>query len=210
MPIYRSVRKLTYYLEDADVLLRSDHLPLKKFLEKNTLNSKVNNWAVGVSSFRINFEYIKGIKNTLADTMSRLIKITSDAKLQQEPEGYEFGYYAFEDLEPIQTSGVKDHIIAIQQNQPDDAIPNDVTVEWGLTPRQIKQSQQKDKFCKEQYNKIIKGSLPSTHPYYIQDGVLMKYTTDNKQRFETIVVHGNYTLALMRLAHDELGHNGFL
>ena len=25
--IYRSVRKLTYYLEDADVLLRSDHLP---------------------------------------------------------------------------------------------------------------------------------------------------------------------------------------
>ena len=32
--IYRSVRKLTYYLEDADVLLRSDHLPLKKFLER--------------------------------------------------------------------------------------------------------------------------------------------------------------------------------
>ena len=32
--IYRSMRKLTYYLEDADVLLRSDHLPLKKFLGK--------------------------------------------------------------------------------------------------------------------------------------------------------------------------------
>ena len=36
----------------------------------------------------------------------------------------------------------------------------------------------------------------------------MKYTTDNKQRFETIVVPEHYTLALMRLAHDELGHNG--
>ena len=60
--IYRSVRKLTYYLEDADVLLRSDHLPLKKFLEKNTLNDKVNNWAVEISPFRIHFEYIKGIK----------------------------------------------------------------------------------------------------------------------------------------------------
>ena len=35
----------------------------------------------------------------------------------------------------------------------------------------------------------------------------MKYTTDNKQRFETIVVPEHYTLAL-RLAHDELGHNG--
>ena len=62
-------------MEDADVTLRSDHLPLKKFLAKNTLNSKVNNWAIKISPFRTTFEYIKGIKNTLADTMSRLIEI---------------------------------------------------------------------------------------------------------------------------------------
>ena len=30
--IYMSIKKLIYYLEDADVTLRSDHLPLKKFL----------------------------------------------------------------------------------------------------------------------------------------------------------------------------------
>ena len=61
--------------------------------------------------------------------MSRLIKITPDVKLEEEPEGYEFGYYAFEDLEPIQISEVKDHIMAIHQNQSDEAIPNDVKVE---------------------------------------------------------------------------------
>ena len=60
--IYMSIKKLTYYLEDADVTLRSDHLPLKKFLAKNTLNSKVNNWAIEISPFRITFKYIKGIK----------------------------------------------------------------------------------------------------------------------------------------------------
>ena len=49
--IYMSIKKLTYYLEDADVTLRSDHLPLKKFLAKNTLNSKVNNWAIEISPF---------------------------------------------------------------------------------------------------------------------------------------------------------------
>ena len=49
--IYMSIKKLTYYLEDADVTLRSDHLPLKKFLAKNTLNSKVNNWAIEISLF---------------------------------------------------------------------------------------------------------------------------------------------------------------
>ena len=73
--IYMSVKKLSYYLQDADIILRSDHLPLKKFLSKNTLNTKVNNWAIEISPYRIQFEYIKGIKNTLADTMSRLIKI---------------------------------------------------------------------------------------------------------------------------------------
>ena len=100
--------------------------------------------------------------------MSRLIKITPDVKLEEEPEGYEFGYYAFEDVEPIQTSEVKDQIMVIHQNQSNDAIPDDIKVKWGLTPQQIKQAQQKDRFCKEQYNKILKGSLPSTHPYYIQ------------------------------------------
>ena len=41
--IYMSVKKLSFYLTDAQILLRSDHKPLEKFLQKNTLNSKVNN-----------------------------------------------------------------------------------------------------------------------------------------------------------------------
>ena len=53
--IYMSIKKLDYYLVDTDITLRSDHLPLKKFLNKNTFNSKVNNWAVEISPFRITF-----------------------------------------------------------------------------------------------------------------------------------------------------------
>ena len=86
--IYSSIKKLSYYLEDADIVLRSDHLPLKKFLHKNTLNTKVNNWAVEISPYRIQFEYIKGIKNTLADTMSRLIQIDPEAR--QNPGNRDF------------------------------------------------------------------------------------------------------------------------
>ena len=41
--IYMSIKKLTYYFEDADITLRSDHLPLRKFLAKKTLNFKVHN-----------------------------------------------------------------------------------------------------------------------------------------------------------------------
>ena len=32
--IYMSIKKLAYYLEDADVMLRSDHLPLKEIFSQ--------------------------------------------------------------------------------------------------------------------------------------------------------------------------------
>ena len=101
--IYMSIKKLTYYLEDAEITLRSDHLPLKRFLQRNTLNTKVNNWAVEISPFKITFEYIKGIKNTLVDTMSRLIALDPDNQLVDEPEGFEYGYYTFDNIDPIKT-----------------------------------------------------------------------------------------------------------
>ena len=56
-----SVKKLSFYIDTAKITVKSDHLPLKKFfLEKNTLNSKVNNWAVELESQNITFEYILG------------------------------------------------------------------------------------------------------------------------------------------------------
>ena len=105
--IYMSIKKLAYYLEDADITLRSDHLPLKKFLAKNTLNSKVNNWAIEISPFHITFKYIKGIKNTLADTMSQLIDINPQIQQDLEPEGYEFGYYMFDTLPAVEVSNIE-------------------------------------------------------------------------------------------------------
>ena len=53
-----SVKKLSFYIDTAKITVKSDHLPLKKFLEKNTLNSKVKNWAVELESQNITFEYI--------------------------------------------------------------------------------------------------------------------------------------------------------
>ena len=49
--IYMSVRRLSFYVTDAEVTIRSDHLPLKKFLNKETMNSKVNNWAMEFEQF---------------------------------------------------------------------------------------------------------------------------------------------------------------
>ena len=90
--------------------MKSDHLPLKKFLEKNTLNSKVNNWAVELESQDIIFEYIPGICNTLADTLSRLIEMNDDIKPLPEEEGKEFGYFPFEEL-PLVRTQVREEVV---------------------------------------------------------------------------------------------------
>ena len=137
--IYMSIKKLAYYLEDADITLRSDHLPLKKFLAKNTLNSKVNNWAIEISPFRITFEYIKGIKNTLADTMSHLIEIDPQIQLEPEPEGYEFGYYTFDQLPALEVHEIQ----TSSQDEPNKSL----LCELPIQPDILIKLQQKDAFC---------------------------------------------------------------
>ena len=87
-------------MTDAEVTIRSDHLPLKKFLNKQTMNSKVNNWAVELEQFRLHLEWIPGSRNLLADSLSRLLNVVPDAQKTKEPDDQEFGSYCFEELEP--------------------------------------------------------------------------------------------------------------
>ena len=119
--IHMSVKKLSFYLIQADVLLKSDHLPLKRFIHKNTLNSKVNNWAMELESFNIWFEHIKGQNNVLADTLSHLIDIDPDTQLTPEGKGYEFGYAVFEELPYIHTFEINEVIADDKEikNDPD-------------------------------------------------------------------------------------------
>ena len=98
--IYMSVRRLGFYVTDVDVTIRSDHLPLKKFLNKQTMNSKVNNWAVELEQFQLHLEWISGSRNLLADSLSRLLDVAPDAQKSKEPDDQEFGSYCFEELEP--------------------------------------------------------------------------------------------------------------
>ena len=140
-----SIKKLTYYLEDADITLRSDHLPLKKFLAKNTLNSKVNNWAIEISPFHITFEYIKGIKNTLADTMSQMIDIDPQVQPKPEPEGYEFSYYTFDPLPTLEVHDIQ--MSSTGTTQDDNAKDN--LCNLPINDKVLTELQQEDEFCKK-------------------------------------------------------------
>ena len=202
--IYSSIKKLSYYLEDTKIILRSDHLPLKKFLQKNMLNTKVNNWAVEISAYKIQFEYIKGIKNTLADTVSRLIQIDPEAKLCPEQEGYEFGYYAFEDMGPIRCE-----VQEIETTQPSDPIPLlQEEIRLPLSDEKLQALQAEDKLCRDINNKLQQEQLQSRNPYYIENGILKRFVEDGKQKFEVVILPQVLSNAALQLAHEGLGHNG--
>ena len=94
--IYIMVKKSMFYLTGQDIMLQSDHLPLKEFLNDKTLNNTVDNWVVEIESFKIKFVHIAGKDNILADTLSRLIDIDPDMKQEPELKDYEFGCYSFE------------------------------------------------------------------------------------------------------------------
>ena len=173
--IYMSIKKLAYYLEDADITLRSDHLPLKKFLVKNTLNSKVNNWAIEISPFRITFKYIKGIKNTLADTMSRLIDINPQIQQESEPGGYEFGYYTFDTLPAMEVSNIE----AAQHNSSNNEKDfDDNLIKLPLTDNIMSELQEQDMFCSNILAQIEKRNIKEGLIYKVQNKLLKRYMTD--------------------------------
>ena len=203
--IYMSIKKLAYYLEDADITLRSDHLPLKKFLSKNTLNSKVNNWAIQISPFRITFKYIKGIKNTLADMMSRLIEIDPQVRQDIEPEGYEFGYYTFDPLPTMEVS----YINATQSitNEKEDKEVEHL-LQLPLTDDILSQLQSQDLFCSNIITQIKKGNIKDRQIYKLHDNLLKRNVTDSDKIYETLVFCKALTAQILKMAHDNLGHNG--
>ena len=151
--IYISIKKLSFYLDSAQITLRSDHLPLKKFLEKNTMNAKVNNWAVKLESQNINFKFFAGTKNVLADTLSRLIELDESIKLPEEEPEYEFGYTPFEELPPARVTMIEE--VLVNENQSDqllgplkikhnDPIAKDIEIELPLTNSKMKELQEQD------------------------------------------------------------------
>ena len=177
--IYMSVIKLSFYLTDAEIMLRSDHFPLKKFLLKNMLNSKVNNWAVEMETFNIHFEHISGIQNTLADTLSRLVKIDLDMRSEPEKEGYIFGYSCFEELPPAEVLNVKETIVKDVKLRADEeiAIP-ETECTLPVPTTKFHNLQLQDGLCQKK-TKQVKTNTDMLNSYYIDtDGVLRKLWQD--------------------------------
>ena len=211
--IYMSVKKLSFYLDSARITVHSDHLPLKRFLEKNTLNAKVNNWAVELESQKIDFVFIQGTKNVLADTLSRLIEIDDDIKLPAEQEGHEFGYVPFEQLPPAQVT-VTEEVIINEVNdvkvkiQHTDPVQKDLKIELPVSNQKLKELQEQDKKVNH-LRKLWSENKLNKNIFAMEDDILKKKIIVNGLLYKPVVMPDILKECLLMLAHDEQGHNGF-
>ena len=192
---------------NAYVLIRSDHLSLKKFLKQNTMNSKVNNWAVELETYNLKFEYIQGVKNTLADTLSRLLEINPDVALPNEPPGTEFGYNFFDELPPVKVGEI--NVKGVEIKADPDTFFKDRDLMLPLKSRSIRSLQAKDAKISNILQRLQVGDLPPDI-YLIKDSILKRRiveTTGNELR--PIVLPKSLVDHILITAHDHGGHNGF-
>ena len=211
--IYMTVKKSTFYITGHDITLRSDHLPLNKFLKKMMLNNTVNNWAMEIESFKIKFIHIAGKDNVLADTLSRLIDIDSDVELQPELKDYEFGCYAFETLpkarsktvHKILTSSDGVNVCEVSITY-DNAENSPYSVKLPLSNEKFSCLQDKDLKVRQLKQKVIQGQYAQF--YFIKKGVLYRSMVDNGHKFEAVVVSEDLIGTVLHLGHNQSGHNG--
>ena len=189
--IYMSIKKLSFYLTDAQILLRSDHKPLEKFLLKNTLNSKVNNWAMELEAFNIQFDYIKGSNNILADTLSRLISIDPDTPTMPEEPGYEFGYAIFEEFPKVTTKTYEVNEVIVGTNteifKNDPELQNSLQcIENPIAPQKLQRLQQQDTNIEILKHKLRNNRLDKEYYSLDENELLTRKVIDGGHEFRAI------------------------
>ena len=98
-------KKLSYYLYDAKVAIKSYQAPLHRLLTVQTLNSKVNKLGTEIVSMsHVTFEHIKGTDKILADSISYIRLKYLFGSLGHKGKGKEFGHKVFEEFPPKETN----------------------------------------------------------------------------------------------------------
>ena len=137
--------------------------------------------------------------------MSQLVNINPQIQQDSEPEGYEFGYYTFDTLPTLEVSNVETTQDASVNNGSN---ATNSTMELPIDHNILFELQQKDTFCANILAQIEKGNVIKGQLYIIQNKLLKRYVTDGDNSYEAIVLPRALIAQILKMAHDDLGHNG--
>ena len=139
--------------------------------------------------------------------MSRLINIDPQVQQDSKPEGYEFSYYTFETLPMLEVSNIETtQDISVCVNDNNDT--NNNLLELPIDNDMLFQFQQEHRFCANILAQIEKGNIIEGQLYVIQNKLLKRYIVDGDNTYETIVLPRALIALILKIAHDNLGHNG--
>ena len=135
--------------------------------------------------------------------MSHLINI--DPQIQPEPEleGHEFGYYMFDPLPTLEIHEIQTSSIETTPNNTVNEFLSNLPID-----NKILTKLQEDEFCMNIFNQIEKGNVVDGHLYKIDNELLKRFIVDENETYETTVISRSLIPQVLRMMHDELGHNG--
>ena len=137
--------------------------------------------------------------------MSRLINIDPQIQQDSEPEGYEFGYYTFDTFPAIEVANIET-TKEIPNKKEENNI--DSIIKLPLTNEMLPNLQLQDTFCSHILTQIEKGNIKEGQTYLVQDKILKRYVIDGNNTYETVILPRALTAQVLRMAYDDLGHNG--
>ena len=180
------------------------------------MNNKVNNWAMELEAFNIRFKHVSSKANILADTLSHLVDIDPDTRLDTENAGWEFGYYVFESLSKLSGEDIIQicEILSgenVIRPDPDIQKPFTQQLKSPLTLDQLCTLQAQDDKCTTLTRMLEHGKLDPV-AYSVQEGILYHHVIDRRQSFQAIYIPKtpeSLIQSILKAAHDESGHNGF-
>ena len=221
--IYFAIKKWNYYLQGADIIVRNDHKPLARFLNRKNENTKINRWGLELTSYNITFEWISGAKNKATDCLSRLVELPK--KHQKNPNGTKPMLINMVKAVTTRSGMRKTPTVKETKKQP----PLETNLNKDNTPRtedskdmtsnscednpkntSIKEMQSTDPFCKCIMKRLLNKTAPKheLNTFFIHNGLLYRYASDHPKDFCTLVIPKAWRCTILVETHDKMGHQG--
>ena len=84
----------------------------------------------------------------------------------------------------------------------------DSIVSLPLSDSMLSSLQSQDMFCSHILTQIEKSNIKEQQIYVVHNKIPKRYVIDGNNTYETVILPGALMAQVLRMAHDDLGHNG--